>query len=298
MLLKITKTGIIFFNLLFFLLLWGCINDVILDEKKVKNEIVLNCFLDTKKDTVSVWLSYSKPIQSNLPFEPVIKANIELFENEKPVGSMFWVDSSLYVLPYKIQPGKTYHIEAETGDKKVWAETTVPGTVNAQIEKVILGAYSNDYRILLNDNKNEKNYYWVSATGFEGASGNQNKNIACYVYSNFEHADDFNQTIYQNGKYKFEYEYYLRFTDNELTNEPTGIVFYPQCIVSPLEVFLLSTDYHLDKYMKSSLLLNNMEILAQEMPILYSPFPMYSNINGGTGIFGSFNSSSKLFDAE
>jgi hypothetical protein len=63
----------------------------------------------------------------------------------------------------------------------------------------------------------------------------------------------------------------------------------------PMEVFLLSTDYHLDKYMKSGLLTERMEIYAEDMPFIYSPQPVYSNIHGGTGIFGSFNSVSKVF---
>ena len=63
---------------------------------------------------------------------------------------------------------------------------------------------------------------------------------------------------------------------------------------SSSEIFFLSTDYHLDKYMKSSLLLEQMDINAEDMPIIYSPQPVYSNIHGGAGIFGSFYSVSKL----
>ena len=66
----------------------------------------------------------------------------------------------------------------------------------------------------------------------------------------------------------------------------------------PMEIFLLSTDYHLDKYMKSGLLTERMEIYAEDMPIIYAPFPIYSNIHGGTGIFGSFTSVSKEFSGE
>jgi hypothetical protein len=115
------------------------------------------------------------------------------------------------------------------------------------------------------------------------------------LYSNFEYADDFNRRIYENGLYKFEYEYYIRFTENELSTDQTEVIFYPQYISSPIEVFLLSVDYHLDKYMKSSLLIHDMDLYAQDMPIIYSPFPMYSNINGGTGIFGSYTGFSKVF---
>jgi hypothetical protein len=47
--------------------------------------------------------------------------------------------------------------------------------------------------------------------------------------------------------------------------------------------------------MKSSLLLERMDLDAEDMPIIYSPQPVYSNIHGGTGIFGSYVSVSKEF---
>lgn len=47
--------------------------------------------------------------------------------------------------------------------------------------------------------------------------------------------------------------------------------------------------------MKSSILTERMEIFAEDMPIMYAPVPIYSNIHGGTGIFGSFTGISKEF---
>jgi hypothetical protein len=38
--------------------------------------------------------------------------------------------------------------------------------------------------------------------------------------------------------------------------------------------------------MKSSLLLERMDLYAEDMPVIYSPQPVYSNIHGGTGILG------------
>jgi hypothetical protein len=283
--------------LLFPLIMWGCISEVTIDDDFKENEVVLNCILDAQNDTVVVQLSYSKPIQSTDLFEPIKDAQIQLFERKTKIGEFVWSDSSTYILPFSVLPGKIYRIEATAGNIKVWAETTVPNAINATIEKDTSGLYNYySFGILLNDSPEEVNYYWISATGFEGIEGNKSKNIACALYSNFEYADDFNQTIYQDGSYKFEYEYYIRFADSVLPGGKTEIVFYPQCISNPIEVFLLSTDYHLDKYMKSSLLLQIMDLYAEDMPIIYAPFPMYSNINGGTGIFGSYNSVSEKFD--
>lgn len=274
---------------------FSCIQDVTINNTNESPEIVLNCFLDTSKDTVTVNLSYSKPIQSTEKFEAITTASIRLFEEGKNIGVFIWADSSAYKMPVKVKPGKTYQIEAEVGGKTAWAETTVPITTDATIEKANSDSYLNSYLISLKDNNEESNFYWISATGYEGIEENRTKNIACLLYSNFEYADDFNQTIYQNGNFKFEYEFYIRVTNNELPDNKVEVIFSPQCISRPIEVFLLSVDYHLDKYMKSSLILHDMDLYAEDMPIIYSPFPGYSNINGGTGIFGSLNSVSKVF---
>jgi hypothetical protein len=288
----------LFLILLNSFVLFACIQDVIIKEGPENREIVLNCILDTQNDTVFVQLNYSKAIQSNEPFEPLKDAQIQLFEENAKIGELIWTDSSTYILPFSVLPGKIYRIEAKTGNNLVWAETTVPKSIDATINKAISGFYNNSFQILLNDNINESNFYWISATGFEGAQENQRKNIACELYSNFEYADDFNQRISQNSMYKFEYVYYIRFTESELPVGLTEVIFYPQCINNPVEVFMLSVDYHLDKYMKSSLLLHSMDLYGEDMPIIYSPFPMYSNINGGTGIFGSYNSVSEKFEGK
>lgn len=274
-------------------LLFACIQDVEIKEGTENLEMVLNCILDIQKDTVVVQLSYSKTIQGSYGFEPIENAEIQLFENEDKIGQFIWSDSSAYSLPFTVVPGKKYRIEAKKGNNKVWAETSVPGIADASIDKSTFA--NGTYMIHLKHNFENQSFYWISALGYEGSADNQEKNIACELYSNFEYADDFNRRIYENGIYKFEYIYYIRLTESELTTNQTKVIFYPQCINTPIEVFLLSVDYHLDKYMKSSLLLKDMDKYAQDIPIIYAPFPMYSNIHGGTGIFGSYSSVSKVF---
>ncbi len=280
---------------LFLIVFLGCIRDVTLEESEKAREMVLNGILETGKDTISVYLSYTRAIAATTTFEAIKNADIRLFEGGEEIGRFDWSDSSAYILPFSVTPGQTYKVEAKADGKTIWAETTVPNSIDATIGKAIPGNYLDPFQISLNDSEDEDNYYWISATGNEGPSENPVINIACVLYSNFEYADDFNQRISQNGDFHFEYDYYLRFTNKEILNDVAGIVFSPQCISYPKKIFLLSTDYHLDRYMKSSLLLQDMDLYAEENPIIYSPFPMYSNINGGTGIFGSFNSVSKVF---
>jgi len=269
----------------------GCIREVELNLNNKNREYVLNCILNIAQDTIVVTLTKTKDITSQTPFEAVKGAEIILFENDKDVGHFTHSDSIAYFLVYNPKPGMKYRLEAETGNDKIWGETTVPKKIDARIEK--RASSLEGYQVSFEDNKNEDNFYWITATGYEGPSDNQHKNIACSILSNFEYADDFNRYT-SDGTYKFEYDFYLRFSDNQLSDSTT-ILFRPQCLSSPISIFLLSTDYHLDKYMKSSLLMERMDLNAEDMPIIYSPQPVYSNIHGGTGIFGSYVSVSKEF---
>lgn len=278
--------------ILILVVLSGCIRDVELNLNSKNREYVLNCILNTAQDTVVAWLTKTRNITSDESFEEVKDAEIVLFENDKDVGHFTYLDSSAYFLVYNPKPGMKYRLEAETVDGKIWSETTVPKKIDARIEK--RASSLEGYQVSFEDNKDEDNFYWITATGYEGASDNQYKNIAGIILSDFEYADDFNRYISESSVYKFEYDYYIRFSDSQLPNETIQVKFNPMTGLSS-EIFFLSIDYHLDKYMKSSLLLERMDLNAEDMPIIYSPQPVYSNIHGGTGIFGSFYSVSKEF---
>lgn len=272
----------------------GCIQDVDVNFADKDQTYVLNGILDTSQETVTVWLTKSRPLASDIAFELVEDAQISLLENDQKVGEFTRSDSSAYLLNYRPQPEKSYRVEAHVDEELVWAETTVPSSPVANI-RVAQSGYINFYQIQLSDSKEETNFYWVSAIGYEGSEEAGNRNIACAVYSSFVYADDFNQTHGDISMYGWEHEYYMRFNDHEIQGKTVDINFMPQCINRPITIFILSVDTSLDKYMKSSLLQKNREDLSGEIPIAYSPFPIYSNIHGGTGIFGSVNSASKVF---
>lgn len=282
----------------------ACIRDVELSLNSQDREYVLNCILSTAQDTVVARLTKTKDITSDESFEEINDAEIVLFENDKEAGHFTYSDSGAYFLVYNPKPGMKYRLEAETGNEQIWGETTVPKETDANIEKRTSSIQG--YQVSFEDNKDEDNFYWVSATGYEQMLDTTYKdtfvfytlkNIAGIILSDFEYADDFNRYINNDGIYKFEYDYYIRFSDSQLPDSIIQVRFRPMTGTSP-EIFFLSTDYHLDKYMKSSLLLERMDLYAEDMPIIYSPQPVYSNIHGGTGIFGSYNSVSQKFSKD
>jgi len=289
------KVILIFFYLSLLVSVFSCTENVELNFRKENPTVVLNCILNTGQDTITAWLTRSKPVSADNGFESIEDAEITLFEEGEAVGVFSWSDSSAYILPIKPKPGKKYKIEAVSENTTVWAKTIMPRSANAIFERVYPVEYGSHYKVSFNDDPDKDNYYWISATGYERIGDDMRKNIAYTLHSNYLYADDFNQRISQNGGYRFEYDYYLRLEDNGLQGDGIDVVFWPEGINFPHEVFLLSVDYHLDKYMKSSLMLEEMDLYAEELPMIYSPFPVYSNIHGGTGIFGAVNSCSKVF---
>lgn len=275
----------------------GCVEDVNLNLGKQNKAIVLNSILTPDKDTVVVWLSLSRPVVSNINFEPVKNATIEFFEDNTNIGKFTWEDSSRYVLPFTVSPNKKYRIEATVDGKTIWGETTLPKAIDKECEISIHGIHRREFQLHLQLQKTEPNYYWLSATGYSGTEDNPVHGIANSISSDFEYADAFNRTPTEYYSYKFDYMYYLRFTNQFINKKNVDIYFAFETIRRPVEVVLLSTDYHLDKYMKSSMKMSEIESDAGEegMFLGFNPFPVYTNINGGTGIFGSFTSASKEF---
>ena len=299
---KIVSLTMFYLKTLLLIFLSGCISDVTLTGNEDEPGLVLNGILTPSEDTVWVYLSWTKPVQSANTFSYETEAQVRLFEDGKSVGELSFSDSSTYILPYRVTPGKTYRIEAEAGRVNIWAETSVPRKLDATIDK--LPSSTEGYQLTFSDNSNEDNFYWVGATRYEKLLDTTRldttvfylkKDIAFAILTDFEYADDFNRYINNQGNYKFEYEYYIRFSDAQLAGKEVRVKFRPMGGSSP-EVFLLSADYHLDKYMKSSLLLERMELYAEDMPVIFSPQTIYTNIHGGTGIFGSYYGVSKEFN--
>jgi hypothetical protein len=291
------KPILFIFALLFFA---SCVSEVDFPLPSTEKLVALNCILNPNADTVVAWVSYTKPVLSTLEFEAVKNARVNLFEDGKQIGEFVKSDSTAFVLPIKVKPCKNYRIEVVTENKLVWAETHVPENISADFEAIKNNQNSFDYKVSFKDNPGEENYYWISAKGFTWTA-KPYYSIVDLLFSNYDLADDFNRTVDQFKGYLYDYRYYIRILDGTLPSDSVTVQFNPGGINiqnGPQEVFVLSVDYHLDKYMKSSLLMEENDWSAEDTPIIYSPFPVYSNIHGGTGIFGSFNGVSQKFSKD
>ncbi len=283
-------------------ILFSCISDADIQLAKSEKEICLNCLLNPVEDTIVAWLSYSRSVLTSANFEDIDNADVILFEADSLAGHFSKSDSTAWNLLYKVKPGKRYKIEVEVNGKTVSAETTVPLEVNGDISALQVYSYRFDYLVSFIDNIKEENYYWISAKGYNQYKGEPRLEKAMELSCNYLLADDFNRyTDNSTSGYQYYYEDYIRINDKSIPNDSVQVQFVAADIYlgdGPQEVFLFSVDYNLDKYMKSSLLMEENDLWAEDIPIVYSPFDVYTNVNGGVGIVGSYTGISKVFTKE
>lgn len=129
----------------------SCVSEVDISLNETKKEISVNCILTPDADTVTAWLSYTKPALSSAGFEPINNARLILYEQGNPVGQLRQTDSTAWALPYKTKPGAKYKIEVTTNNTTVWAETIVPQFISAEIDSLQLYHYRLEYKILIQD---------------------------------------------------------------------------------------------------------------------------------------------------
>ena len=291
---KRTNYYLFLFVLLFFL---SCISEVEVSFAPQDEVTTLNCILKTNADTVVAWITNTKIIIAPA-FSPIENAEVLFYEENSLVGQFTKSDSTAYVLPFTVTEGQKYKIEVIWKEEVIWAETRIPSQISPEIEAIKNERNSFDYKVLFRDNPKEENYYWIATKGYTWFNGSPYLDISIPLYSNYILADDYNRLVEPAYGYTYLYEYYIRIRDNELPSDSVILQFDPAGINisdGSQEVFVLSVDYHLDKYMKSSLLLEDISWYAEDAPIAYAPFPTYSNVHGGTGIVGSYNSVSKVF---
>jgi hypothetical protein len=279
----------------------SCSTEVDFSLPEQERKLTLNCIINPDNDTINAQITYSRLITDVNSFESVEEISISFFEEGELTGYFSQIDSTHFYFAYQVKPGKKYRIEASTGKKTVWAETQVPINFETSFFSIKDYAESFDYIISIIRNQSEESVYWISAKGFSWYNGKPFYDIAPAIYSDCSFADDFNRLVEQGYGYMYIYEYYIRLIGEEVPTDTISVQFHPagiHIIDGSQEVFVLSVDYHLDKYMKSSILLEEIDMYAEDVPIVYAPFPMYSNINGGTGIFGSYNSVSEKFQGK
>ncbi|WP_430973455.1 DUF4249 family protein [Sunxiuqinia rutila] len=258
---------------------------------QTEQKICLNCVLNPDS-TVSLDLYYTRTLDETGEFEPVSEATIEFFEDGEPWGTANHVSKGNYILDKKPLPGKTYAVKCNTpGNLPLTGRTTVQEKPNVsyvvQSKERYEGWREMDkstqfYKLMVDYQLNDQtgnDYYWNYILFWYDAWEKYNFSSSLVYISPY--IDDFNRVIEADSKYGFYYEYYARLTDTGIDG---GVLEFSKDMSTKIIDVFFNADEHYDKYMKSSV---QQKMIDDESLSFKEPVQIYSNIENGTGIFGS-----------
>jgi hypothetical protein len=160
------------------LFLTSCEKLVNIDIKEADNKIVLSGLI-CPDSTVIVQITKSHQVSaahtgdlSSLTPEPMVVGDVRLFEDGVLLGLLGNKRGSYFELPgFKPSPGKSYRLEAESGEMKpVSATVTVPGFIpldSFDTTRILLDNGLEGIRVSMRitDPAKEENYYSLKVTG-------------------------------------------------------------------------------------------------------------------------------------
>jgi len=315
-----------FYTLLFCFLMAACAVDY--DMKSIDidepNRIVVNSFLTPEKP-ISVHFYTVNRTDEGFTYRTADNLHVKLTEDNHVLFDGLCADTIL-AIEHRPQAGARYRIEVSlTGYASVWAETTVPSPITCTTRAEPFG----------DDPYYTEMKYFLS--GFAGVYEQENTSIYLLAYSlgdddtilqcsNYYASnvllDPINRTNGIEAKDQdvgsASYDYFMRVKNANIpylnslifiTYMPdTHIVYYDdddgkhaEWVTVHVQNYLVKLItagpeydmYHRTCYQQANYIVYDEDFTA----ILYQPFQVYSNINGGLGIFAGMNEANYYFDA-
>jgi hypothetical protein len=259
---------------------------------QASSKLVVTSFI-SPQDTM-LWVSVIESVPAigkiNLSSEDIRNATVSISDGERSINLLYDIQARTYTADAEtlpIIPGKTYFLEVtDTKGRKAEASCTVPVTAEPALEIAIdsaNGRYGDymEYFMLMKwqDTPGEINYYRI----FAEISTNQEGGTQYTWPVSFE----------SDGS---GYSNIRLYSDNRLDgakfSSPKGILFhrsnssqFPRFpAITTLYSYLLSTDEHYYHYHQS--LMNNYNVDGNPFA---EPVLLYSNVNGGLGVFAAYN---------
>lgn len=281
----------IFYLLSISTLFFSC-DEVVEVDYSSSSQACLNCILNPDS-LINLSLYYSQALDKNSDFIAIENAEITLFENEEEKAKFTHIEGGTYRLNIYPKENKTYRISAVINSSlQLTAETTVPARPSIDtiaVEKVkntnwrdtdSTTQYYNltvKYQIV---DTNGENSYWNYELLWNYSAQKYIFNSAPSYFSLY--ADNFNREVDSEKALGFYYHFYVRQTD---TSADGGALKFDKNLTSRNKDYFFSADEHYDRYLKSSI---QSWIVEEwdELP-LSEPVKIYSNVENGTGIFGS-----------
>jgi len=276
----------------------SCEKEISIDQKEFSPKIVLNSIINSENDTIIVELSESRDmLYDKFDFPPIKDATIKLYDNNIFAGTLTELFDGYYILPYSVIPNHTYRLEvSNTNLDNVTASTTVP--TPAVINDFTVTLNSNlkaNINVVFQDPAGESNFYGIEisrldstldTTGYYG--GYSISDYACSNSTAIEYpaangidgANCTNLFLFSDKLFAGSTFTFNCYNENTFWNTPpeelglfTKIWVNLKTINEDYYQYQLSTNLALENYGNP----------------FAEPVRIYSNVEGGFGIFGSYS---------
>jgi len=299
------------------LMLISCTKEIEIDIPEVKTKLVLNG-LFTNDSVFCVNVSRTTNFSQNIT-KYISDATVELYQGNRQISNFIYTENGIYksTIDYKPEIGKTYTIKI-LHDKydNLYAENKVPLLPNViQTEKTDSayidedGYYGSEAEITINDSPNNKNYYEIKLIGyyFEDYSGipgyenNQTEDTVWHTRRLYLTGNDvvllnegltdyypseypFSDTLFNGQSYTLKVHYLPPQTILVVNDGEYNLAKNYQLIVV---INSVSEAYY--KY-KKKLIIHTENQSGDIWDGTANPVNMFSNIEGGYGIFAGYSS--------
>jgi len=238
----------------------------------VEKKIVVQCFISPDDDIISALLSWSKPIIGTKEWddpEIINNANVEISDGNKTVVLLWNSSLELYQIDstiFKINAGKKYFLTVTMPDgKKVKANCEVPPNKNTTLTFLkhdTLASSDNEKNILCSFNYRDHEPSHINYFRLDGQPIPYNPYIDDYVRGEFKRDTE----LQDNNLLKVEFYYYE---------------FQP---IDKVAAWIINCDYNYFMYHKT------LQTAQNDYGFFTEPSIIYTNIEGGLGCFGGYNS--------
>ncbi len=241
-------------------------------------KIIVSSYLRAGADTIAVQLYYSRPLYTLTSwsydgYSPVSDAIVKI-NNESSTTTLLFDPylKSYYSTDMEVVGGKTYWLEVNTPKgEKVTAHCTVPAMAPPQAENITVDKnpgnfYEYSFGFRFADKAGKGDYYRVSAGFFNQWGPLPYEGYYETIW--FQNGEEFVSDVNKDGEYFTYKSPWLYFTSENNRK---------------INLLLFSTDEHYFNYHRS---INNFE---DDNPFA-EPTPVYSNIEGGLGVFAGYQS--------
>ncbi|MBI1265908.1 MAG: DUF4249 family protein [Cryomorphaceae bacterium] len=269
------------------LALVSCEKEIPFDGDLSAQKVVLNCYIGAGELAVYAEVSRTETVLSDEPLTFVSNAVVQLFDGSTLIGTFTSLGEGRYVLNYTPEAGKTYNIKcADPLLGEVQAETTVPNNValevvNVEIADDLEGKIDIDIRF--EDGASEDDFYHLLLYTDFGGQPN---------LLSFETQEEFLRNTDELSENSFFYFDDCLFDDNSFTSQSVDIRFTAFALLETdnrIQLVHVSSDYF--NYRKSLKLATD----ASGNPFS-QPVQIYSNIQGGLGIFAGYAADEQLME--